>query len=95
MREVIYSKDLRVNRHKFDGVDPVVLYPFRLCLLCNHWYIEQLSIEFNQSNYFGQSQRTQSNPLSNQNLKQLHETWENLREQVFIGFGFTSDWFGK
>ena len=27
MREVIYSRDQRVNRHKFDGVDPVVLYP--------------------------------------------------------------------
>lgn len=28
MREVIYSRDQRVNRHKFDGVDPIVLYPF-------------------------------------------------------------------
>lgn len=27
MREIIYSRDHRVNRHKFDGVDPVVLYP--------------------------------------------------------------------
>ena len=26
MREIIYSRDHRVNRHKFDGVDPVVLY---------------------------------------------------------------------
>ena len=24
---------------------------------------------------------------------QLHETQENLREQVTIGFGFTCDWF--
>ena len=88
MREVIYSKDLRVNRHKFDGVDPVVLYPFRLCFLLNHWGLEQFSIEFNQSNYFGQLQRTQ--PLSNQNSK-LHKARENLRKQVAIGFGFTYD----
>ena len=30
MREVIYGKDQRVNRHRFDGVDPVILYPFKL-----------------------------------------------------------------
>ena len=35
------------------------------------------------------------NPLSNQNSKQLHETQKNLREQVTIGFGFTSDWLKK
>ena len=46
----------------------------------------------NQSNYPDQSQRTQSNPLSNQNSKQLHQARENLHEQVTIGFGFTSDW---
>ena len=39
----------------------------------------------NQSNNSVQSQRTQSNPLSNQNLKQLHEARENLHEQVTIG----------
>ncbi|PFX17769.1 1-phosphatidylinositol 4,5-bisphosphate phosphodiesterase zeta-1-like [Stylophora pistillata] len=33
MREVIYSKDQRVNRHKFDGVDPVVLW------LKRHWSV--------------------------------------------------------
>ena len=37
----------------------------------------------------------QSNPLTNQNLKQLHETQENMREQVTIGFGFTCDWLRK
>ena len=61
--------------------------------------IEQFSTECrktrNQSNYAGQSQRTQSNPLSNQNSKQLHEARENLCEQVTIGFGFTSDWLRK
>ena len=30
MREIIYSRDHRVNRHKFDGVDPVVLYPLNM-----------------------------------------------------------------
>lgn len=30
MREIIYSRDYRVNRHKFDGVDPVVLYPLNV-----------------------------------------------------------------
>ncbi|XP_020627928.1 1-phosphatidylinositol 4,5-bisphosphate phosphodiesterase zeta-1-like [Orbicella faveolata] len=33
MREIIYSKDHRVNRHKFDGVDPVVLW------LKRHWSV--------------------------------------------------------
>ncbi|KAJ7372700.1 1-phosphatidylinositol 4,5-bisphosphate phosphodiesterase beta-4 [Desmophyllum pertusum] len=33
MREVIYSRDQRVNRHKFDGVDPVVLW------LKRHWSV--------------------------------------------------------
>ena len=37
----------------------------------------------------------QSNPLPNQNLKQLREAQENLREQVKIGFGFISDWLRK
>ena len=40
-------------------------------------------------------QRTQSNPFSNQNSKQLHETRENLGEQVTIGFGFTCDWLRR
>ena len=30
MREIIYGQDQRVNRHRFDGVDPVVLYPFNI-----------------------------------------------------------------
>ena len=38
---------------------------------------------------------TQSTPLSNQNLKQLLEARENLREQVTIGFGFTCDCLRK
>lgn len=33
MREIIYSRDHRVNRHKFDGVDPVVLW------LKRHWSV--------------------------------------------------------
>ena len=33
--------------------------------------------------------------MSNQNSKQLHETQANLRDQVTIGFGFTSDWLRK
>lgn len=33
MREVIYSRDQRVNRHKFDGVDPIVLW------LKRHWSV--------------------------------------------------------
>ena len=37
----------------------------------------------------------QSDPLSNQNSKQLHEVRENLHEQVTIGLGFTSDWLKK
>jgi len=34
MREIIYGKDQRVNRHRFDGVDPVVLYPFDIHYYC-------------------------------------------------------------
>ena len=30
VREIIYGQDQRVNRHRFDGVDPVVLYPFNI-----------------------------------------------------------------
>lgn len=33
MREIIYSKDQRVNRHRFDGVDPVILW------LKRHWSV--------------------------------------------------------
>lgn len=34
MREIIYGKDQRVNRHRFDGVDPVVLYPLDIHYYC-------------------------------------------------------------
>lgn len=34
MREIIYGQDQRVNRHKFDGVDPVVLYPLDIYCYC-------------------------------------------------------------
>ena len=54
-----------------------------------------LKKSFQLSNYSGQSQRMQSNPLFNQNSKQLREAREKLREQVTIGFGFTSDWLRK
>lgn len=30
MREIIYGQDQRVNRRRFDGVDPVVLYPLSI-----------------------------------------------------------------
>ncbi|CAH3162232.1 unnamed protein product [Porites evermanni] len=33
MREIIYGQDQRVNRHRFDGVDPVVLW------LKRHWSV--------------------------------------------------------
>lgn len=33
MREIIYSEDQRVSRHKFDGVDPVILW------LKRHWSV--------------------------------------------------------
>ena len=66
---------------------------FNKVMLALH-VIEQFSINQNQSNISNQSQRMQSNPVSNQTLKQLlHETQENLRKQVTIGFDFTRDWF--
>ena len=34
MREIIYGQDQRVNRHRFDGVDPVVLYPLDIYCYC-------------------------------------------------------------
>ena len=34
MREIIYGQDQRVNRRRFDGVDPVVLYPFNIYYYC-------------------------------------------------------------
>ena len=46
--------------------------------------IEQFLIEW--------IQRIQSNPLSNQNSKQLHKAREHSREQVTIGFRHTPDW---
>ena len=49
-----------------------------------------VSLNQNQSNYSGQSQRTHSNPLSNQNSKQLHKARKNLHKQVTIDFGFAS-----
>ena len=34
MREIIYGQDQRVNHHRFDGVDPVVLYPLDIYSYC-------------------------------------------------------------
>lgn len=34
MRQIIYGQDQRVNRHRFDGVDPVVLYPLDIYYYC-------------------------------------------------------------
>ena len=68
------------------------LVHFIVCVHCRavfNWVLKNQ----NQSNYSGQSQRTQSNPLSNQNSKKLHKTRENLCKQVTIGFGFACNWF--
>ena len=47
----------------------------------------------NQSNNSGQSQTTQRNPLSNQNLEQLPKARQTCASKS--RFGFTSDWFKK
>ena len=65
---------------------------YSLLIMLNIRLVLQFPIECcktNESICWGQSWRMQSNPLSNQNPKQLHEMRENLCEQVTTGFGFT------
>ena len=72
---------------------------FRHAIIVVRAVFKRVSLNQNQSHYFGQSKRTETNPVNQSKLEVITRSRQKARENVHaratIVFGFTSDWLKK